>query len=391
MHFVSLNEFDVIPCISPRTQIIIMGTIQTVNPDPRKFSFHISKALNRDGFGTASSVLKGIRGCIDSGSKIITMSLGGGPESNIFRNIYEEAYDKGILSFAAAGNLGLMQDDFPASYPTVVSVGAADDNGNRASFSNWNSQLELMGPGVNILSTYPDNAYGSLSGTSMATPFVAGVAALIWGYFPKCSNQQIRNVMAVTAKAMAADGTQCDRKTGFGLVQAKDAFDLLDTFGCEAGGNEVFDPPSLGGVGGCDQPLVNLTKLSLSDASFVIPSTGDNCQQLMLTLLTDGYAYETSWELTRLEDSVVMQTGPSGGDQFEDNTMYRGPVSGCLDPGTYEFTISGEWYQIILFDALYSRESCSPLFDHLYILQTSSEMDLINQHITLSNLTEIFL
>ena len=269
------------------------------------------------------------------------MSLGGGPESPIFRSIYEEAYDKGILSFAAAGNLGLMQDDFPASYPTVVSVGASDADGNRASFSNWNAQLELMGPGVNILSTYPDNAYGSLSGTSMATPFVAGVAALIWGYFPQCSNQQIRNILAASAKAMAADGSRCDRKTGFGLVQAMDAFDLLDTFGCEAGGNELFDPPSLGGLGGCDQPLANLTKLSISEPSFVIPSTGDNCQKLMLTLLTDGYAYETSWELKRVDDGVQMQTGPSG-DQFEDNTMYRGPVSGCLDPGTYEFTIRGE-------------------------------------------------
>ena len=320
----------------------ISSNYEIVNPDPTKFSFHISKALNRDGFGTASSVLKGIRGCIDSGSKIMTMSLGGGPESNIFRNIYEEAYDKGILSFAASGNLGLMQDDFPASYPTVVSVGATDDNGFRASFSNWNSQLELMGPGVSILSTYPDNAYGSLTGTSMATPFVAGVAALIWGYFPQCSNQQIRNVLAVTAKAIAEDGSRCDRKTGFGLVQAMDAFDLLDTFGCEAGGADLFDPPSKGGVGGCDQPIANLTKLSLPEASFVIPSTGDNCQKLMVTLLTDGYAYETSWELKRVDDDVVLQTGPPGGDKFQDDTMYSGPASGCMDPGTYEFTIRGK-------------------------------------------------
>ncbi|KAL7527008.1 hypothetical protein ACHAXR_001756 [Thalassiosira sp. AJA248-18] len=317
-----------------------------VNPDPTKFSFHISKALNDDGLGTATSVLRGIEGCIKSGSKIISMSLGGGPKSPIFREIYEEAYNKGILSFAAAGNLGLMQNDYPASYATVVSVGAVGRDGNRADFSNYNKQLEIMGPGVDITSTYP-GGYGSLSGTSMATPYVAGVAALVWGYFPECSNQQIRNVLAVTAKSMA-DGSGggvggCNRRTGFGLVQAKDAFDLLDMYGCDAGGNTNFVPLSKGGVGGCDQPLADVSKLTprpttdLQQTSFTPPGSG--CQKLFLKLLTDRYAYEISWELKRVDTGEVLNKGPPDNRKFEDETDYNGPASGCLEPGDYEFSI----------------------------------------------------
>ena len=317
----------------------------TVNPDPTKFSFHISKALNDDGDGTASSVLVGIEGCINSGSRIISMSLGGGPSSDILREVYEEAYDRGLLAFGASGNLGLRMDDYPASYPTVVSVGAVGPDGQRANFSNWNGQLEIMGPGVDIVSTFPGNRYGSLSGTSMAVPYVAGIAALIWGYFPECSNQQIRNVLAASARVMtpAGSGRRCDRRTGFGLVQAKDAFDLLDEYGCDAGGAD-YDPPSEGAAGGCSQPLADLTALahvnevdSDSDAG-----DGDLCQTLTLRLVTDDYAYETSWELID-GSGAVLDAGPIEGDGgLQKNTLYEGSVGGCLEPGIYRFTIRGE-------------------------------------------------
>jgi len=305
-----------------------------VNPNPTKFAFHISKALNDDGLGTASSVLVGIEGCISSGSKIISMSLGGGPSSSdIFREIYEDAYNQGVLPFAASGNLGLYVDDYPASYPTVVSVGAVGMDSRRANFSNWNSQLELMGPGVDIVSTYPGDRYGALSGTSMAVPFVAGIAALIWGYFPQCSNQQIRNVLAVTAKAMTSRRI-CNHKTGYGLVQAKDAFDLLDKYGCDAGGQN-YNPPSAGGMGGCSQQITHMQQKTDGD------SAADRCQQLTLRLLTDNYAYETSWQLLDSRNKVL-DAGPNGEGKLKKNTQYSGPVGGCLEPGTYNFTIRGE-------------------------------------------------
>jgi len=142
-----------------------------VNPDPTKFSFHIAKALNSQGVGTASTVIEAVHGCISSGSKVISMSLGGGPSSKIAEEMFLDAYDQGVLVFAASGNKGEPNKDYPASYPHVVSVGAVDDKGKRAPWSNYNDQVELMGPGEQIESTYPGNKYFSLSGTSMATPY----------------------------------------------------------------------------------------------------------------------------------------------------------------------------------------------------------------------------
>ena len=223
-----------------------------VNPDPTKISFHIIKALNDDGVGSASAVLRAIQGCIDGGSKIISMSIGGGPNSEIFRNEYERAYNEGILLVSASGNQGLPIHDYPASYAPVISVGAVDPFGNRADFSNYSDQLELMAPGYQIKSTYKNGQYRTLSGTSMATPFVAGAFALVWGYFPQCSNHQMRNVFARTARKISQDPSGCDEKNGFGIIQARDAFDALARYGCDFGGEDSI-PKSLGAVGGCEQ------------------------------------------------------------------------------------------------------------------------------------------
>lgn len=223
-----------------------------VNPDANKFSFHIVKALNDEGIGTASAVLRAIQGCVDNGSKIISMSIGGGPNSAIFKDEYERAYNEGVLLVSASGNFGKHMHDYPASYATVISVGAVDRYGKRADFSNYSDQLELMAPGVSIKSTYVSGGYRSLSGTSMATPYVAGAFALVWGYFPECSNHQIRNVFARTARRISQDPSGCDEKNGYGIIQAKAAFDALNRFGCEFGGEDSM-PKSLGAVGGCEQ------------------------------------------------------------------------------------------------------------------------------------------
>lgn len=346
-----------------------------VNPDPDKFSFHISKALNAQGVGTASSLIQGIEGCISSGSKIISMSVGGGPDSDMFREVYKEAYNEGVLIVAAAGNDGTTDHDYPASFPHVVSVGAVDQKGLRANFSNYNDQIEIMAPGVNVMSTAPNNSYDTLTGTSMSTPYgeitcwyplslfahlmiitfhcflVAGVAALIWSYFPECSNNQIRNVLALTAKSMASNDA-CDEYTGFGLIQAKKAFDVLDRWGCEAPGEDP-SPLSDGGIGGCAQALPDFRN-TLNAAPTTRPtptllgitnvSNNNSCNKLQLDLLTDSNANETWWVLEKVDSGVreEIKSGPPSTMNYSPKTQYSVAASNCLGNGIYEFTIFGE-------------------------------------------------
>lgn len=88
---------------------------------------------------------------------------------------------------------------------------------------------------------------------------MAGAAALVWSYFPNCSNNQIRNVLALAAKDVSPSSNGCNSKTGFGLIQAKTAYDLLETYGCEAGGLATL-PLSEGVKGGCyDLPAIPAT------------------------------------------------------------------------------------------------------------------------------------
>merc|ERR1712196_701429 len=103
----------------------------------------------------------------------------------------------------------------------------------RPKFSQCNEQVEISAPGVDVLSTYPPNTYSTLSGTSMAGPHVAGIAAQLMSFFPNCTNYQIRNAMVRTASPTGEHPGYCNRGYGSGLVQAKAAYDLLSDRGCE--------------------------------------------------------------------------------------------------------------------------------------------------------------
>jgi serine protease len=332
-------------------------------------NLHIVRVFNDAGsWAYSSGLVAALDQCRSAGSHVVNMSLGGSFKSKTEENAFQQAYNAGVLPVAAAGNAGNTRHSYPASYPSVVSVAAIDENKEVASFSQQNNQVELSAPGVAVLSTYPtgsgttstvtvgsdgyDNAamegapftsgsgplhdcglatsvcsgasgrvclisrgqvsfadkvlncqagggtaaviynnedgmlfgtlggtatsipsvgttqaigqellgrlgdsttvsifadnYATLSGTSMATPHVAGVAALVWSHHPGCSNEDLRTALQTTAQDLGPAGR--DNAYGYGLVQAKAAFDLLSLHGCGGSGDpadpgDPDDPP----------------------------------------------------------------------------------------------------------------------------------------------------
>jgi subtilisin family serine protease len=315
---------------------------------------HIVKVFGADGWAYSSSLSAAALKCRDAGANVISMSLGGNLKNRSEQSVFDSLYaSNNILSIAAAGNGGNNRVSYPAGYGSVVSVAAVDEFGAKASFSQYNSDVEISGPGVAVLSTVPmgtgkastlkvggtgylvgdmegspnasatgaladfglggttvagsmtgkvcliqrgsydfavkvsncqasggvgaviyNNVAGGFSGTfgttattipsvtasdtdgaamknqlgqsatvtvgpsnyayfdgtSMATPHVSAVAALVWSQNPGCTAAQIRNSLNKSAKDLGAAGR--DNNTGFGLVQAKAADTRIKSLGC---------------------------------------------------------------------------------------------------------------------------------------------------------------
>ncbi len=151
-------------------------------------SLYALKALNSRGRGYVSDIVAAIDWSVSYGMQIISMSIGTNTNYMSIRTACDNAYAAGLLLVAAGGNdatpwsvrLGWDTIDYPARYDSVIAVGATQSNDARAIWSSTGPELELAAPGVGIYSTYWDDTYATLSGTSMACPHVTGTAALVF-------------------------------------------------------------------------------------------------------------------------------------------------------------------------------------------------------------------
>lgn len=193
----------------------------------------MKRGTKKVGAGLVDNINSGIKWAIDQGADVINMSLGiqhtdgGLPHESVVNY----ARRKGVSIVAASGNDGQEQLYYPGALPHVIAVGALDDMGEIASFSTYGKQVDFAAPGTDIYSTYIGNDYGFSTGTSHASPFVAGAIALLKSYAQQkhnthLSDRQVKYLLKHTADKL--DKRFKHPKAGFGKLNLLDALRFLD-------------------------------------------------------------------------------------------------------------------------------------------------------------------
>jgi subtilisin family serine protease len=300
------------------------------------------KMLGETGSGSISDVVAALEACVEHNMAIagvpgaqtlpappvggpgfhvpicvINCSFGGRHGSDIEEAAFDNSYAAGILQVAAAGNSGRPGGKgnnvtYPAAYTSVIGVAATDQDDLRAVFSSTGPAVELSAPGVDIRSTLPDEGGAYLSGTSMASPHVAGVAALVFAANPECDNVAVRNILAATAIPLG-DPDQY----GFGRVHAVGAVLAV----CEAtppppggSGAVTVDSISYSSHGGKTQDNHLQVTVAVVDGSE--PVAGASVA-VTLTLFDEADMEVDSWSATEITDgagevSLTLNNAPGG-------------------------------------------------------------------------------
>ncbi len=152
--------------------------ISGIAPKAKIMPLRAGYSTGASAFLSTSDIIQAITYAIDNDADVINMSFAGA-ELDVLDDILDLADSVGIVLVAAAGNNGSSTPTYPAALPQVIAVGSIADNDTKSSFSNYGTWVDIVAPGSWIMSTTPGNQYGIKSGTSMASPHVAGIAALI--------------------------------------------------------------------------------------------------------------------------------------------------------------------------------------------------------------------
>lgn len=183
------------------------------------------KVLNESGEGSSYEVAKGIYWAVDNGADVINMSLGDYNHSNILYDAVKYAYDRNVILVSATGNDNVEQPMYPSIYEEVLAVAAVDEARNRAFFSNYGAHVDVTAPGEHVPSSFPNNNYVVMSGTSMAAPHVAGLAALIRSLRPDLTNEQVYEIIIETSNDLGTTGH--DPYYGHGEINIEKALEVI--------------------------------------------------------------------------------------------------------------------------------------------------------------------
>ncbi len=242
---------------------IVLGITQNIlapQLQPAAIQIMPLKFLDNNGVGSTSDALEAINYALDNGANILNNSWGGGYYSQALHDVITNGYNKGVSFIAAAGNSANNNDAspvYPASYdvPNVVSIAATSSYDSLASFSNYGNQsVHVASPGISIMSTLPGDSFGYSSGTSMAAPFAAGLAALLVREKADINGYQIKGVLYDHSDAVGglngyvASKSRINALEAVGFVQNND----IDNYQPEYSGGAARSTASSGSAaGGC--------------------------------------------------------------------------------------------------------------------------------------------
>ncbi|MBQ7580695.1 MAG: S8 family serine peptidase [Clostridia bacterium] len=261
----------------------VSGTIVDVTGDLNVKILPV-KVLDDTGSGYTSSIMNGVNYAVEHGANVINMSLGGGHDSDAFDQAVNNAVARGVTVCVAAGNESSRTEYCcPAHIHSAICVAAIDSYGDKANFSNFGGQVDIAAPGVSIYSSYTGGGYETLSGTSMATPHVAGFCAIIKAMYPTFTPKEIEQTLINACDDLGEQGW--DMFYGYGKVN----FDKV------MGNHEhVAGDWQLQSAATCtDQALyVKLcTECKMVMDSYTTPALGHNYEQSWVepTCLGEGY------------------------------------------------------------------------------------------------------
>ncbi len=188
------------------------------------------KVLDDNGSGSSYNLAQAVFYAVDHGAKVINISIGQKGSKwpcgmDEVQNAFDYAVSKGALTVVASGNDGQDGVNCPGAFDEVIAVGATTASDLLASFSNYGERLDVVAPGSSIYSTIPGSGYSYKSGTSMATPHVSGLAALIWSFDPTLSNSEVRKIIESTSDDLGTIGW--DQRYGWGRINAERALRSL--------------------------------------------------------------------------------------------------------------------------------------------------------------------
>lgn len=236
------------------------------------------KVLDSRGSGSFDDIADGIYYAVDNGADVINMSLGGGSSLSILEDAVNYAWNNGVVVVCAAGNEDTSAPSYPAAYVNSISVSATTSIDTLASYSNYGSTIDIAAPGGDsgdnngdgyddmiLQNTFSGTSEGYyfFAGTSMASPHVAGVAALVKSANPALTNAEIRNILETTAQDLGANGW--DQYFGNGLVDAYAA-----VLAAGGGGGGDVTPPVLSNFSETDittnAAVINWTTNEIADS-----------------------------------------------------------------------------------------------------------------------------